>query len=210
MDKLTNAEKITGGAAILLVLDLLIFPWHSFDAGVVSFSRTGLQSPNAFWGWLALLGALALVAVIALPKFTDFKLPPLPIEYKDAVFYTGAAAGGVLILKLVLETSQLGFGAFLGIVLGAAVAYGGYQYREEGGPAGAPPPQQSSQSGQAGGPPPQGPPGQAGGPPPAAPPQGQPPAAGGQASGGQQPPQTGGSDEPQDPPPPPPPPPPSA
>lgn len=45
----------------------------------------------------------------------------------------GIAVFVLLLIKLVVETSSLGFGAYLGLLLGAALAFGGYTMRQEAG-----------------------------------------------------------------------------
>lgn len=136
LSKLTLGEKIVGGAGIVLVLDLLLFPWHDF----VLLTRTGIQSPNSFWGILALLVTIAMVAVVILTRFTTTKLPDLPVPLGQAMFFAGCAVAGLLLLKLVVETRLLAFGAFLAVLLGGAMAYGGFLMRKEAGDAPAVPP----------------------------------------------------------------------
>lgn len=139
LSKLTLGEKIVAGAGIVLLIDLVFLPWHNIDIGILSVSRKGIQSPNAIWGILALLLAAAMVAVVAVSRFTTTPLPELPVPWPQAMFLAGIAVAVLLVLKLVLETSFLGFGAFLGVVAGGAMAYGGFVMRNEGGPVVNPP-----------------------------------------------------------------------
>ncbi len=140
LSKLTMSEKIVGGAGIVLVVDLLLFPWHKVDLGILSVSRSAIESPNWFWGVLAMLVALAMVAVVVATRFTAAKVPDLPIPLGQAMFFAGIAVAALLLIKLVVETDFLGFGAYLGILLGGAMAYGGFLYRKEAGDAPAAPP----------------------------------------------------------------------
>lgn len=146
LSKLTIGEKIVGGAGIVLVLDLLLFPWHKIDFGIgaLSVSRSGIESPNGFWGVLAMLLALAMVAVVVVTRFTSTKVPDLPLPLGQAMFFAGVAVAALLLIKLISETDFLGFGAYLGILLGGAMAYGGFVYRKEAGDASASPPMGSS------------------------------------------------------------------
>lgn len=139
LDKLTMGEKIVAGAGIVLIIDLLFLPWHNIDIGILSVSRKAIQSPNALWGVLALLLAVAMVAVVCVSRFTTTQLPDLPVPWPQAMFIGGIAVAALLVLKLILETSFLGFGAILGVLLGAGMAYGGFLMRNEAGPAVAPP-----------------------------------------------------------------------
>ncbi|MGI8685446.1 MAG: hypothetical protein ACR2MO_10220, partial [Acidimicrobiales bacterium] len=95
LSKLTMGEKIIGGAGILLVLDLLLFPWHKIDLGIVSVSRSGIESPNSLWGILAMLVALAMVAVVVVTRFTSTNMPDLPIPLGQAMFFAGIAVAAL-------------------------------------------------------------------------------------------------------------------
>ncbi|MDP9404339.1 MAG: hypothetical protein M3P85_13660 [Actinomycetota bacterium] len=139
LSKLTLGEKIVAGAGIALVIDLLFLPWHTVDIGIVEISRSGIESPNAFWGVVAMLLAAAMVAAVTVRRLTNAELPELGVPWEQVLFIAGVAVAALLALKLLLETDALGFGAFLGILLAAAIAYGGFLMRQEGGPADAGP-----------------------------------------------------------------------
>ncbi len=131
LNKLTLGDKILGGAGILLFLDLLLFPWHSVDLGIITINRQATESPNGFWGVLALLLTIAIVAVIVLRRLTTVKLPDLPMDWNQALFYGAIAVLVLLFIKLISETSELGFGAWLGLLLAAAMVYGGFVLSKE-------------------------------------------------------------------------------
>ena len=131
LSKLSMGDKIVAGAGLLLIIDLLFLPWHDIDLGIVSLTRRAIQSPNGFWGVLALLLTIALVAVVLLRKLSTAKLPNLPVPYRDAIFFAAVAVLVLLLLKLVMETDALGFGAWLGILLAAGLVYGAYTLRRE-------------------------------------------------------------------------------
>lgn len=138
LSKLTMGEKVVLGAGVVLLIDLLFLPWHNIDLGFVSVSRSAIESPNAFWGILAMLVTLAMVVVVVVSRFTTAKLPDLPVPWPQAMFIAGIVVAALLLLKLVVETDFLGFGAWLGVLLGGAMAYGGFLMRQEA--AGAAPP----------------------------------------------------------------------
>lgn len=144
LSKLTMGEKVVGAAGVLLLIDLLFLPWHKIEFGGallnVSVTRSAIESPNGLWGVLALLVTLAMVAVVVVTRFTTAKVPDLPIPLGQAMFFAGIAVIALLFLKLLLETSALGFGAWLGVLLGAAMAYGGFLIRQEAGAAPSSPP----------------------------------------------------------------------
>jgi hypothetical protein len=131
-NKLTRGDKIVLGAGVLLILDLLAFPWHKITvAGIISVNRTGIQSPNSFYGILALLLVIVMVVQVAVSKLSTAKLPDLPIPWSQVHLIAGIAVFALLLLKLLVETSYLGFGAFLGLLLGAGVAFGGFTISQE-------------------------------------------------------------------------------
>lgn len=135
LTKLTLGDRIVAGTGIALVIDLLFLPWHNIDVGIISVSRTAIQSPNGIWGILALLLALAMVAVVVVNRLTTTQLPDLPVPWTQAMFFAGIAVAALLVLKLLVETDFLGFGAFLGILLAAGMAYGAFLMGKESGPA---------------------------------------------------------------------------
>lgn len=127
LDELTLSDKIIAGTGIVLIIDLLFLPWHSIDLGITTFTRSGVESPNSFWGVLALLLTIAVVAVTLLRALKpETSLPDLPVSWDRAIFFAAAATLVLLVLKLVMEMDALGFGAWLGILLAAGMAYGGY------------------------------------------------------------------------------------
>jgi hypothetical protein len=130
--KLTVGDKIVLGAGVLLILDLLFLPWHRISVGgILDVTRTGVQSPNAFYGVLALLLVLVMVAQVVVSKLTSAKLPDIPVPWSRVHLIAGVGVFALLLLKLLVETSLLGFGAFLGLILAAAVAFGGYTMSRE-------------------------------------------------------------------------------
>jgi hypothetical protein len=140
LNKLTLGDKILGAAGILLFLDLLLFPWHSVDLGIVTINRQATESPNGFWGVLALLLTIVIVAAIVLRRLTTVNLPDLPISWNQALFYGAIAVLVLLFIKLISETSELGFGAWLGLLLAAAMVYGGFVLSKEADGGGYTPP----------------------------------------------------------------------
>jgi len=138
LSRLTTGEKIVLAAGVVLLFDLLFLPWHDF----VDYSRTGTQTPNSFWGVMALVTTGAMVAVVVVTRFTTAKLPDLPVPVGQAMFLGGVAVASLLFLKMAIETSGLAIGAWLGLLLGGSLAYGGSVIRRES--EGASPPSGSA------------------------------------------------------------------
>ena len=148
LSKMRTPDWILGGCALVLIIDLIAFPWHKIDLGLggllpgvsTSVKRTAIQSPNSFWGVLALLLAIALVAVVVLRRLTTTKLPDLPISWSDATFYGAIAVLALLLLKLIIETSSLGWGCWLAIVLAGGAVYGAFAAKQADGQTSSTPP----------------------------------------------------------------------
>jgi len=130
LKRLSPGERCMALAGVLLVLDLLVLPWHRISIGIgpfgVTASRSGIESPNGFLGLLALLVSVAIVARIVVSEFTAVELPALPVSWAQADLIGGAAVAALVLLKLVAETSYLSVGAWLADPLAAVMAYGGY------------------------------------------------------------------------------------
>jgi hypothetical protein len=130
LNKLTLGDKIVAGTGIVLFIGLLAFPWHHIEISAFGFSastnRTGLQSPNSFWGILAFLLVIAVVAVLILRRLTTVDLPEIPIAWNQAIFYGTIAVIALLFIKLVSETNYLGWGAWINLLLAAGMVYGGF------------------------------------------------------------------------------------
>ncbi|MEA2685610.1 MAG: hypothetical protein QOE93_805 [Actinomycetota bacterium] len=131
-NKVTQGERIVLIAGILLIIDLLVLPWHNIElGGLVDVNRTGVQSPNAFYGVLALIITLVMVGVIVATKLANANLPDLPVPWGQVHMIGGIVVFALVLLKLIVETNFLGFGAYLAVLLAAAVAFGGYSIRKE-------------------------------------------------------------------------------
>ena len=134
--KLSVGQQIIAASGLLLLVDLLFLPWHQVTVGIAGVSafttsRSGVQSPIAFLGFLALLGAAALVAHVVVSEFTEVDLPELPVSWGRADLIASASVAGLLVLKFVLKANYLGIGAWLGLLLAGALAYGGFRRFQE-------------------------------------------------------------------------------
>jgi hypothetical protein len=128
--KLSLGERILTAAGLFLLLDMLILPWHRVTIGLagiarVTQSRSAIESPNAFLGLLAFLLVAALVAQVILAEFTSVKLPEIPMSWGRADLLAAGAVAALLALKLVVETSFLGVGAWLALAAAGVLVYGG-------------------------------------------------------------------------------------
>jgi hypothetical protein len=133
LSRLSRGDRIVVIAGALVVIDLLFLPWISISVPVIGtvVSYTGISAPNGFLGFLAALAAAAMVAQILVSKFTTAKLPDLPVPWPRAHMLGGLVVLALLLLKLLLHTTLLGFGAYLGILFAAGLAFGGYTVDQE-------------------------------------------------------------------------------
>ena len=133
--RLTQGERIVLVAGIVLIVDLLLFPWHSIDLGVeipgLDTTLTAVQSPNGAYGVLALVLTIIMVAQIVAAKLAGASLPEPPIPWSQIHVIAGTTVAILLVIKLVRETDSLGFGCYLGVLLGIVLAYGAYALRRE-------------------------------------------------------------------------------
>ena len=136
LSRLSRGEQIVLGAGVLLIIDLLFLPWHQIDlAGLkvpgLDLTRSGVQSPNGGYGVLAVLLAIVMVGQIVAAKIAGANLPTPPVPWAQVHMIAGTAIAVLLVLKLAVETDSLGFGAYLGVLLGVAMAYGAYTIRQD-------------------------------------------------------------------------------
>lgn len=133
LSRLSRGERFVVVAGGLLLLSLAFFPWHRFQLALFLGGdprRTGLQTPNALQGTLAFLITVAMVAQVVMTRFTNQRVNPGLVRLQPAA---GFAVLGTLAWKLASETSDLSVGAYLGIFLAGALAYGGLVMAKESG-----------------------------------------------------------------------------
>ncbi len=143
--KLALGEKIILIAGPLLFIDSFL-PWYSISFEAFGFSesitRSAWQSPGALWSMLAVLIGLVMTGLVAAVRFGNVKLPELPdpVTWGRLQLGLGGAAALFVVIKLINESSFLGFGFYIGIIVVIALAAGGfltYQEEQQGGGAGA-------------------------------------------------------------------------
>lgn len=170
MSKMSTAEKLLAGGSILLLIDSF-FPWQSVGFGDllgVDLNFNMWQGSGSFFGIVAGLLALALVVVgIASMMGAMSNMNMGTMTADKLVAWLGAGVFVFGILKFIFAlTESPAWGAFVGLVLLAAIGYGAWQKLQETGGlsmgGGT-----SSGGGTMGGPPPSSPPPPSGGMPPA-------------------------------------------
>jgi hypothetical protein len=138
--KLSREDWMVGGGGIALIVSLFIFAWYSGTG--YSFAAT--SSPYAIWGILALIATIAVVADLALARFSPATVIPTTQLGRDM---TRAATAGFVALMLVIKffahIGSFGFGFVLDVLLTAIVVFGAWMTAQGkttpiGGAGGAP------------------------------------------------------------------------
>jgi peptidoglycan/LPS O-acetylase OafA/YrhL len=159
LSKLTTGEKVIAGAGILFVISMFL-PWWGLD-----FGEFGSASNNGFdyflTGWLPLLIIGAMVAQIAVARFSTTQMPKIPIPWNQAHLIAGGVVAVLLILRVIIGSSE-GSGGFevdldrmwglwVALLAAVGVGVGGFLKSKEpevepvggityGGPGAPPPP----------------------------------------------------------------------
>lgn len=140
--RITTGDRVLLAAAVLLVIDLVVLPWHQ----VYSFSTTALGAPGGWWGTLALLVTLGIVALTVVRRLTNAAVPTLPRPIGEVTLGLTVLGFLLLLVKLLLDPEFLGVGAYLGVALAATMVGGAVPGRSEtdetppvGSSGGAPP-----------------------------------------------------------------------
>ncbi len=125
--RVTVGDKVIATAGILLLIDLLVLPWHQF----FSFSLTATEAPGGWWGTLAALLTLVILTVTFLRRFAAIEMTWLPRPIGEVNLAANASVLALLVIKLALNVDFLGFGAFLALLLAAAMVVGAFLGRDE-------------------------------------------------------------------------------
>lgn len=129
---------VAGG---VLLLSLVAFPWHRLEIASLLGGdprRTAVQPPNSLQGTLAFLVTIAMVAQVVMSRTSSRGPNPVLVRLQAPA---GMAVVALLTWKLASEPSDLSVGAYLGIALAVALAYGAlvmYKESPAGGGATAP------------------------------------------------------------------------
>ncbi len=140
VNNVRQEDWIVGGLSLLLVIALLVFPWFDISVNVGSvtvvsatFSATG--SPDGWIGVLALIAAIALIADLAVERFSpQTQIPAIGGSREQTRFVLAAIAAGFTALKFVLHIhfSYFGWGFYATVVIAAALLYFAAQARSAG------------------------------------------------------------------------------
>jgi hypothetical protein len=143
MDKLNRDDRFVGGLAILLAVCLLFFPWFSISVSIGAFSASATYSatstPDGWLGILALIAALAVIADVALERFSpQTQVPEIGGSRESTRFVLAGIAAGFVALKFLFHVhfDLFGWGFYVTVVVTAALVFFAAQARMRA-PAGA-------------------------------------------------------------------------
>ncbi|HEX9124298.1 MAG TPA: hypothetical protein VF984_13240 [Actinomycetota bacterium] len=135
MSKMSTATKVTGAAAVLLLVDSFL-PWQRVCAGLsgvfeVCGSASMWGGSGSFFGFIA--GILTILLIVWV-GFTLAGSNPLNLSASPAKItaYLGFGVLAFVVIKFIIAlTDHPGFGAWIGIILGLAVGYGAWMKFQE-------------------------------------------------------------------------------
>ena len=124
LDAVRRDDWLLGGAALLLVIDLLLLPWFDVSFGPISVTSTATGAPDGWLGVLAVLAAVGLIADLAVERLSPQTQVPVIGGSRAA---TRRALAGVAALFVALKFlfhvhfSLFGVGFWGAVVLTAAL-----------------------------------------------------------------------------------------
>ena len=140
LQNVTREEQIVGVLALLLAIFLLILPWFDVSVGPFSATFSATSAPDGWLGILAFIAALAIVADLAIEKFSpQTTVPAIGGGRSHTRFILAVVAAAFLLLKFLFHInhfSDLGWGFYVDVIVTAALVYFAMQLRTAGAPAG--------------------------------------------------------------------------
>jgi len=114
-------------AGVLLIIDLFLAPWYLQTfviAGNIEFTRTALEPPQGWLAVLAWLTTMALLVEVVLSRVATEGLPDLAVPWVRVQLAQAAAILVLVVLKFAVTAGHYDWGAWVGVVLAGAFAYG--------------------------------------------------------------------------------------
>jgi hypothetical protein len=131
--KLSHGERVVLVAGVLLIVDLLVLPWHDIQPGgfYEALTLTAVQEPYAAYGVVAVALTAAMIVQVVLSRLLSLRLPAPGVPWAAVHLVLGIFVAVVLVIKLARLTNSLGYGAYSGVLAGILVAYGGWSIARE-------------------------------------------------------------------------------
>jgi hypothetical protein len=142
VDKLTTADKVIFGSAIVFLISIFL-PWYGIEDFGVDVNSNG--SDYILTGWLPLLLAVVMVVQVALSRFSpDTKLPDPPMPWGQVHMILGIVILVLLVLRLLITSDDVAgfedtgvdldrkYGLFLAVLAAIGLCVGGVLKNKEG------------------------------------------------------------------------------
>lgn len=139
LKKLTPGEMLITISGIVLLI-FSFFKWYGVEfkiAGqtLVSVSRNGWESPDAFFSVVAILLGIVMAAYVIVTRLANVELPERLGSIGWGVFLL---AGGVIafvfmLIKWLSNTDYTKFGLYISLIASAGLAVGGFLTARERG-----------------------------------------------------------------------------
>jgi hypothetical protein len=143
LSKLGMGERIAAGAAALLFIDLFL-DWYGVDLGGVfgGVAGVGIDTSASAWSVFSFTDVFLFAIILATLGLTGLHAagsgPSLPVSRSAIIAGLGALATVLVFWRLVNQPGpnkiiDVKFGAYLGFLLSAGIAFGGWRaMRAEG------------------------------------------------------------------------------
>jgi len=124
LENVKRDEWLLAGIALLLIIDLLALPWFDIGFGPVSVTSTATGAPDGWLGVLAVIGAIALIADLAVERLSpQTHIPALAGSRTTTRLGLAAVTALFVALKFLfhIHFSLFGFGFWAAVVLTAGL-----------------------------------------------------------------------------------------
>lgn len=141
VENVRREDWIVGGLALLLAIFLLTLPWFDISVGPFSTSFSATSAPDGWLGILAFIGCLAIIADLAIERFSPQTEIPALNTRANTRFVLAVAVAVFVVLKFLfhIHFSLFGWGFYVNVILTAALVWAALQVRNGvpiGGPGG--------------------------------------------------------------------------
>jgi hypothetical protein len=137
VNRLSQGEKIAAGSGVILFI-VMFFSWFGFSGDVgTALGSVGVDSSLNAWQSFELIDLILLLTVLVAVGAAAAKASDARIDFPLSAVVTGLGGlSTLLVLYRILDppgSLDRKFGVFLGLILAAALTYGGWRSMEEEG-----------------------------------------------------------------------------
>jgi hypothetical protein len=137
VNRLSQGEKIAAGSGVILFI-VMFFSWFGFSGDVgTALGSVGVDSSLNAWQSFDLIDLILLLTVLVAVGAAAAKASDARIDFPLSAVVTGLGGlSTLLVLYRILDppgSLDRKFGVFLGLILAAALTYGGWRSMEEEG-----------------------------------------------------------------------------